>query len=108
MASKAHQSIIARANELGYFPTEADAKKISALSAEAYGNRIVSGEVKPGRIDEKVYAELLDWSIGCVMENRSRFIRTITGLADEKLFEMVKDAAEMVQGKQVRITFEEL
>ena len=69
MASASYQHCIARANELGYFPTLAQAKEISERSAARYGKMIEDGEVQRlGAVNEAAYAACNDWAIRAVME----------------------------------------
>jgi hypothetical protein len=56
-----HQWIVARANELGYFPSTTQAKQISTLSATRGYRGIPPEEV----------SKLVDWAVAEVMEGRA-------------------------------------
>ena len=105
MAISSHQQgIIRRANELGFFPTPAQAKSISALSCEEYAKRGGRG----GRIDERLMQQAEDWAIRVVMERRALFSETLTGAADATLADQVRGALHRAAGKQVRVLIEEV
>ena len=61
MPKDTHQWIVARANELGYFPTTSQAKQISTLSATRGYRGIPPEEV----------SKLVDWAVVEVMEGRA-------------------------------------
>ena len=101
----AHREVLRRANELGYYPTPAQAKAISLASAEEYAKR---GGANP--VDAVLWDQCTDWATSFVMEDRKdkRFTKTLTGSADDALANQVAVILKKTRGRQLRIIIEEV
>jgi hypothetical protein len=98
--------IIARANELGFFPTPAQAKKISEVSAERYGQMRTEGRAPMrGAIPADLYAECEQFAIRQVMGEISAVI--ITGTADE-IANLVQTEIAKRDRNPIRVQIDEL
>ena len=101
----AHREVLRRANELGYYPTPAQAKAISLASAEEYAKR---GGANP--VDAVLWDQCTDWATSFVMEDRiaTQFRETLTGVADDTLAGQVIEAIKKAHGRRIRVVIEEV
>ena len=61
------REILRRSNELGYFPTAAQAERVHALLAVQHARRMeLVPELSGSRVDDALFTLCLDWAIGVV------------------------------------------
>jgi hypothetical protein len=106
MAANAHNQIIKRANEQGYFPTPKQAKEISLVSAEEYGARF-NGSPPRGQVVDSVFQECTDTAIRRVMEGKAMVREMVEGIAGPEMIAKVVAVIEGAAGKRLRVRMEE-
>jgi hypothetical protein len=101
------KSVTAVANELGYFPTPVQAKEISLVAVERYGQMQTDGIApKSGPVPDNLFRECESWAIRKVMDRI--LAETITGTPGDELTSKLNAILARAVGKSLRIRIEEL
>ncbi len=107
MGSSIHDWVISEANEMGYFPTRAQAKQISLVSVEEYTEHF-GGKPPKERMREDILRQSTTRAIVRVMEGKNNPKTVIEGLSDAVLIDRVGAALRDASGKTLRVSIQEL